>query len=275
MAIASVPPRIFAILAREAKAAILFRRGPSRWCELILWHTNTDEIIRGQWVHRRIYEHNCDLSPDGQLLVYHAFDGRQKKTNSAGTAWTAVSRPPYFTALVAWNHHLPGGGGLFAGNRELQIFGAPVSIDPPLLPTTRTFLGDAFAERLKRSGWESMNPLPQPGSLPFRRWEKQLRRRPWTLIMKQTIGGVDGTPGHGLLREDFYIRRHANDEETLLTDADWADIDHKRRLVFTRKGKLYAAEVTPEDLVESMLADFTGDAPTPIPPPAWAKKWPT
>ena len=64
--------RIYSILAREAKRAVVFRRGPSKLVQLLLWHTDTDKFEDGQWFKGRIYERRCDLSPNGKLLVYFA-----------------------------------------------------------------------------------------------------------------------------------------------------------------------------------------------------------
>jgi hypothetical protein len=64
--------RLYVILARAAPIAVIFRRGPSRWVQIVKWSTNTDTFEEGQWFHGRIYERRCDLSPDGRLLVYFA-----------------------------------------------------------------------------------------------------------------------------------------------------------------------------------------------------------
>jgi hypothetical protein len=67
-----VGARLHMILARKAHTAVIFRRGPSKWVQLIKWNTDTDDFDLGQWFHGRIYERRCDLSPDGSLLVYFA-----------------------------------------------------------------------------------------------------------------------------------------------------------------------------------------------------------
>src|SRR4051812_15030832 len=63
-----VPPRLFFLLARKSPTAVIFRRGPSDWVQLIRWNTQTDDFEPGQWFHGRVYEHRCDLSPNGELL---------------------------------------------------------------------------------------------------------------------------------------------------------------------------------------------------------------
>lgn len=68
----SSPARLHAIIARERRRAVVFRRGPSKKVAVIGWNLNTDEFTIGQWFKGRIYEYRCDLSPDGRYLLYFA-----------------------------------------------------------------------------------------------------------------------------------------------------------------------------------------------------------
>jgi len=64
------------------------------------------------------------LSPDGSKLVYFAQKiNRRTLSDSEYTyAWTAVSRPPYFTALALWpKGDCWNGGGLFETNSRLWL----------------------------------------------------------------------------------------------------------------------------------------------------------
>src|SRR5437879_462433 len=103
---ASTPPqhpcRLFGILARQAPCAVILRRGPSKWYRLSLWHTDTDTIDDGQWFHGRIYERRCDLSPDGSLFLYFAQKMAGPVPDDYTNDWTAISKPPYLTALALW-----------------------------------------------------------------------------------------------------------------------------------------------------------------------------
>jgi hypothetical protein len=265
MALKPIPPRLFGLLATNAKIAVLLRRGPSRWCQMILWHTDTDKIIPGQWVHHRIYEHSSCLSPDGQFFVYHAFGPHRSKNSKNPIDWLAISRPPYFTALTMWRYHL--GELVFEGN-------ATTTSRPRFDPSKLSSVVDTPLERLQKSGWKHVR-VAAKGTYPHESvWEKPHRRSKSMLVMRSVIGLGNQKPGRGTQSEDYAIRRHGQDTPTPLENADWADIDQKQRLVFTREGRLYAAEILPDGLRESLLADFTTDQPTEIPPPAWAKKWP-
>ena len=109
--------RLYVIVAREAPVAVVFRRGPSKQVELLRWDLETDAVSPGQWLKGRIYERRCDLSPSGELLVYFA-----SKQETKLRTWTAISRPPFLTALAMWpKGDAWGGGGLFRSSRELLL----------------------------------------------------------------------------------------------------------------------------------------------------------
>lgn len=117
-------PRLFVIMAPSSRLAVVLRRGPSAWTQLISWNTGSDEFTPGAWFRGRIYEEKCDLSPDGQLFVYAAFQGGRLGT-SYTDSWTAVSRPPWLHALMLWPMGTTyGGGGRFVDNRRLVLRGA-------------------------------------------------------------------------------------------------------------------------------------------------------
>ena len=87
--------RISVILAREAPVGVIFRKGPSGQVLLIKWDISEDHFEYGQWFKGRIYESGCSLSPSGDKLLYYA----RKKDKT----WTAISKPPYLTALALWD----------------------------------------------------------------------------------------------------------------------------------------------------------------------------
>jgi hypothetical protein len=123
--------RLHVVLAREAPVAVILRRGPSAWYQVILWHTDRDRFEDGAWFKGRLYEERCDLSPDGQLFLYFALQGARWRTSYKGT-WTAVSRPPWLHALVLWPQgDTWGGGGRFIGKRKVALFtGLPLATHP-------------------------------------------------------------------------------------------------------------------------------------------------
>src|SRR5689334_24278886 len=109
--------RLYAILARESAQAVIFRRGPSNSVLLIQWNTAQDTFEYGQWLRGRIYERRCDLSPDGNLLLYFA-----AKYKEPLRSWSAISRPPYLKALALWPKGDGwGGGGHFESRTRIAL----------------------------------------------------------------------------------------------------------------------------------------------------------
>jgi hypothetical protein len=120
------------VFAREAPVAVIFNRKSRRWIQLVRWNTDTDEFESGHWLQGKIYAERCDLSPDGRYLVYFAL--KQTGVNfSAGyrRTFTAVSKPPWFSALALWPWTGTwGGGGRFNTNTELCL-GCRLGLFPP------------------------------------------------------------------------------------------------------------------------------------------------
>lgn len=98
-----VPCRLHVVMAREAHVAVILRRGPTKWYQVIKWDTNTDQFEDGAWFHGTIHENACELSPDGKWFVYSAskYDQRLIGTDYC-FCWTAVSRPPWLDAFGLW-----------------------------------------------------------------------------------------------------------------------------------------------------------------------------
>jgi hypothetical protein len=83
----------------------------------VLWNTDTDHFYEGQWFKGRIYECRCDLSPKGKRLIYFAANYKKPYFSR-----TAVSKPPFLTALALWpKGDAWGGGGLFASENEIRL----------------------------------------------------------------------------------------------------------------------------------------------------------
>lgn len=295
--------RVYAILARDGRSAVVFRRGPSRRVMLLRWWLDSDTIEPGQWLKGRIYERRCDLSPDGELLVYFA-----TRWNGPIETWTAVSRPPYFTALALWpKGDAWGGGGLFLGPREIGLnhrdgnitladgFALPKGVKVERYADYAGYGEDNPIEdvRLSRSGWhrvqaaedvpygatkgyswkfdtpeilEALSPNTPSGGRPAR-----LHR-----IIK-AIGQRDG-PWYV---EDFIVRDHDGNELRRIVDGSWADWQANGDLLFGLEGKLYRlpqklTSVAASDPLDGakLVADLTGYVFDPQPPPKWATKWP-
>jgi len=127
---------------------------------LLRWDLSNDHFEKGQWFKGRIYERYCDLSPSGRYLVYWA--GNQK---APYYHWTAVSRPPYLTAISLWPNNGSVGGGLFESENHLMLTylskrkaqGTPLPNGFKIEAWTGDYLaplGHVMESRLVREGWK-------------------------------------------------------------------------------------------------------------------------
>lgn len=275
-----VPCRLAILMAREAQAAVILRRGPSRWVELILWDTKEDRFQRGQWFHGRIYEERCHLSPDGTKFIYFASKYGHKRDADMPDTWTAISKPPYFTALALWpGTGTWGGGGLFLDNQLFWRPDWPAKLHPRFSLHRLTDLlddGDRIATykkffeeeklfrdplylRLRHGGWE----LAEPDGQSQLRWKRANPIRRGQLLLDRSFS----LPRYHLVLTDKRA-------EPRVFDADWADWDQSGRLVIAREGKVLAGKWDRHrGLRFEELADFTGDCTESIEAPEWARRW--
>lgn len=282
------PARLFAILAREAPVGVIFRRGPTEWTRLIRWDTANDTFEPGHWFRGSIYTGESDLSPDGKLLVYHAAKwgkwsayyealqaGDLKGQRESMEHWTAISKPPWLTALALWPPYLTYGGGFFASNRQVVLYlpheglrpfpdkrprGVKVSSDDdwkgdPSLFTcgwTVTYYWQYDKPKVWRT--PHVREKPRPGGGP-------------TLVHTIDYRSKAKWP-------DRYELRKGDGSLEELPGADWANWDKAGRLVYAAAGKLWARDAVKRRLQPPReLADFNAMEPEAIPPPDWAKSW--
>ena len=252
--------RLYAILARKAPLAVVFRRGPSKQVLLLRWDTKSHSFEAGQWFKGRIYERRCDLTPSGEKLVYFA-----AKHRSPHYSWTAVSRPPFLTALAMWpKGDCWGGGGLFRNERSLQLNHPPGQTSLaegfrlPGKIKVEPFGGNPgggeddpiHSARLLRDGWV----FKQDGA-----WQThQEGERLW---IECTVPAVWAKPQGGLTLEmrllgirerdgPWYVTEHAvtgpGGEVVLdVGRSDWADWSRSGELLYAKAGRLYRAAADP------------------------------
>ncbi len=111
------PPiiRLHLFFATDNDRALILRQGPSKQFRMILWHRDSDTFEDGQWIKSKVYVERCALSPDGQHFIYFLLDGRWSAETRG--SFTALSRPPYWTALSLFPEgDTWGGGGVFLDN---------------------------------------------------------------------------------------------------------------------------------------------------------------
>jgi len=298
--------RISALIARKARKAVVFRRGPSRSVLALTWNLADDTLTPGQWFKGRVYERRCDLSPDGELLVYFAGYRGQFRT------WTAVSRPPYFTALALWpKGDAWGGGGLFPDAHTLDLNHRPAT-DERARDGDETQLAPDFSlpagfrvrpwgphpgwgeddpihtARQERDGWRI---LGEGGGGDWRQYDVAAPVMvsfdpPW--VSAKAIGATGATLRvtlSGLKERDgrWYVEASqiASSSGEILADlgrTDWSDVDHNGDVLYAQQGRLYRLPVrgrAAPKLGESILvADLNDLRFEPIPPPDSARIWP-
>jgi hypothetical protein len=293
--------RLYGIVAREARRAIVFRRGPSRRVCLLLWNLKDDTLEAGQWFKGRIYERRCDLTPAGDKLVYFAASFRQPLYS-----WTAVSTPPYLTALALWpKGDCWGGGGLFDGPWDLHLnHGAGAKLADGLrLPRNLTVepLGEhsgrgedepIMATRCLRDGWVQVSN----GSKKIA-YHGRGARFLWTydppLTLQKRVS--QGLHGELVLRTHLHTMHEAHGRWYVETAdlavpevgavfnfgrVDWADVDHNGDVLYAKEGCLYrlrkprppngAGRYDPR-----LIADLNNMVFSAVPAPTEALRWST
>lgn len=269
--------RIYGIMAREAPLCVLFRRGPTRWTQIITWHTDTDRFKFGAWFHGRIYERRSDVSPDGKHLIYFAakFNPRTlADTNGYTYAWTAISKPPSLTALALWpKGDCWHGGGLFTTNDAVWLNHRPDAAMPhpahaavrfKVTPNPEACGEDApvLERRLAREGW-----VLREGHSAMAARDKSSQRAPefWELparsgrLLRAKLLALYAS--YGRPRTEPFSLIEKNGTAVPIAGAQWADLDQLGRLVFAREGRLYRASINKGALREHELVDLNTQQP--------------
>ncbi|GMG84810.1 hypothetical protein LNKW23_40260 [Paralimibaculum aggregatum] len=256
------PARLHAIIAREARMAVVFRRGPTREVASLAWDLATDRLSLGHWFAGRIYERRCDISPDGRhMIVFAARHNRAPALHEeTGGSWTAVSRMPWLTALDLWpKGNAWNGGGGFAGNRSYWLNGghgegrrgSGLALVPSPLGRQRNneCLGIYFP-RLLRDGWEERSWSPDRAT-----FAKPLAHG-WVLH-KIAEAGFPMPQGAGVYRDAHLLESPAG--AVLAREGwEWAERDGAD-ILYAEAGSLWRQPVPgPDRLAEPRLvADLT------------------
>lgn len=281
------PPRLGLLQAERAPIAVIFRRGPSKYVEIIRWDVTSDTFERGHWFHGRIYEKRADLSPDGELLVYFAnkFNRSTVSDKEYTYAWTAVSRVPWLTALALWpKGDCWWGGGLFTANRSLWLNHRPheaaphpahqpkgLEVEPN--PEAHGENDPIYRRRLERDGWT----LRQEWIVPERGRSTTLPE----LRVKHSRGGdsnvaivMERRVDNLRYRERFWLEGAANEPELPPGPVDWLDWDLRGRLIALAGGRVWVASVDRASVQRfAELLDLRSDEPEEREPPESARRW--
>ncbi len=224
------PARIHLLPAKTAPVVCIIRRKPSRCFHVIKWNTSNDEFEHGSWFHGKLYPLRCDVSFDGQWMVYLAM-------GSDGRIWNGICNPPWLkTVCDAPNMGTWDGGGYWESENTLLLNNWEPDAEPLALPFRMDrnrfrWAGDpgVLFPRMERDGWRKVAPSVDLGWI----WKP--------------------TSAHPTLRarysEDPLEIEFALDEHPGLLDStvEWATWDSLRQLVVARAGRV--AKYRLEDFV--------------------------
>lgn len=269
---------------------MILRRGPSKQVLLIRWRRSDDSFFFGQWFKGRVYERRCDLSPSGERFLYFAAD--YKKPHYS---WTAISRPPFFTALALWpKGDCWGGGGQFATERKIVLnhrsremdlaedfhLPKPLRVEPFGAHSGWGEDSPLHEATLERDGWE----LTNAGKAVEHSFDGPIW---YTFDPPQTWSkpqpGAKGCSLHFMLT-GFHRRGGPSrviearvvdgDRELTLGETDWADWDANGDLLYAQGGQLYRRRIgqgrfeKPKCLLDTSAIKFR-----PLAPSAEAQTW--
>lgn len=264
---------LYALLARAAPVGVIFRRGPSKRVLLIKWDTKSDTFLEGQWFKGRIHEWDCDLSPCGDMLLYFA-----TKYKGPFHTWTALSRPPWLTALALWPlGDTWYGGGLFLDGKTVY----------QNHPEGRTELAEGFSlpRRMKvQTPAQGAEYCPTATSRLLRDGWVRKRRAGREVYEKSFCFDASCIRS---LRRDWSGRAFGETEHESLDGGgqssvplgrtEWADWDRKGDILFARGGKLFRLKPDKKKMFHAEnaveLADFSDLRFTERAAPDWALRW--
>jgi hypothetical protein len=215
------PARIHLLPAKASPVVCIIRRKPSKCFHIIKWNTSNDEFEHGSWFHGKLYPMRCDVSFDGQWMVYLAMGAN-------GETWNGICNPPWLkTIWDAPNMGTWGGGGYWESEDKLLLTSWEPETVPPALPfqiaqNRSRYGGDpgVLFPRMERDGWRRVGPSVDLGWI----W------RP--------------TSAHPTLRARYRGYPHefefGLDEHPGLLDpaVEWATWDSLGQLVVTRAGRI-------------------------------------
>lgn len=258
----TVPLELDVYLAREAPVGLIIRRGPAKLCCAIRWDRATDEFTVGQWVKHRIMRDGGDLAPDGEHFLYVA--------KWQWHYFIAISKPPFFTALVLTESYRC--SGLFI---DACTYWVPGGGQPATTPDGARLrwrndgsapAGADLSGRLTRDGWHLDEHPVYCGWHQSRTRHWRDLRNGWRLERLGQMHPYARWPRTAV--DATYALRHTPTDRVVdCPDWTWADCD-RDRIVWTMDGCLWTAHLTGTGLGQSRcLFDFRPLTFAPCPAP--------
>jgi hypothetical protein len=232
--------RIHLLPARSAPIVCIVRRKPSKSFHIIRWNTSTDHFEHGGWLRGKLYVMRCDVSFDGNWMVFLAM-------GAAGTAWNGICKLPWLNTPYEFRSEGTSFGGGYWSKPDLLLLnkwqprGKPLRV-PFRTATYHTQHGDddqgVLYPRLERDGWRRAGAFGQ---------ERKIESSKKNLVACENDAGWfwKPSPAHPTLRA-FYrgYLDHGRTFEFALDeypgllgpDVEWATWDSLGQLITTRAG---------------------------------------
>lgn len=269
------PPRLYGILATEAPVVLVFRRGPSDWFHLLRWKLDEGVVEPGVWVRKKLFPRRCDLSADGELLLYYLSGGVEGHYRVFG----GIARTPWLHPLASWDEgDAWGRGSCFVAESIPHTFGEPHDVVLPKMRVTIQRNDTTSFVNERRRGWHEAADCPprnvadtwdEKRSVILEK-ESPLREGRLRLIggLYQPEGGIDG-------RAPVFEIQLGSGPRQQVDGAVWADWDQRGHLLIaTKDGFLRAESVEGGQRVVLQEHDLSDLTPNPQPAPAWASTTP-
>ena len=235
----SIPARIHLLPAKQAPVVVILRRKPSRLFHVLALDTRTGAFEQGSWFYGTLYPLRCDVSFDGQWLVYFAMGFKADK------CWNGVSKAPWLTCEAqGMNTGTWFGGGHWAdaqtlslnlsrfsqGTVPFQVESVDQKIDMGCL--------NVLYPRLRRDGWIPCNehwerderPTDATGWRPFLKEQARWALRPSPLHPTLCFENLGYREGYSFR---FRLREHPG---FLDDEVTWATYDCLGQLIVSRRG---------------------------------------
>ena len=276
--------RLYVVVAAKAPKALVLRRGPSAWWHLLHWDLAALTVTPGAWFHGNLYPRRCDISADGRLFGYFALKASIGTPGWPGT-YFAVSKVPWLEALVAWETCGTWTWGCqFSEDGELNVRGCLKSEPFHGSYPNKFSAGAMSVEWPKRDVWNEtkrgwrfaskgdslLAEYPANRSLVLRREQPGGAGLALGLIhhgVDFARGGMEG------VKVEYFLQ-HSPVDVTVMSQAAWADWDHRGRLLMaTREGTLEVCQCRGTRLERIWTEDLRERTPDPQPAPSWASRW--
>jgi hypothetical protein len=271
--------RISFFLNSSSSKAVIFRRGPSKWTQLLLWDLDNTQIQEGQWFKGRVYLEKSDFSPNGDYLAL-ALAKYPNKNNEGekNYSWLSISKPPYFSALLTLiSKDGQTCGGYFADDKKLIYNGSQDFLEKKdnkknhgfhIVFKNKNSPMKIYGEnplnnkRLERNGWITIQDWEgtyHKTKLPQIK-EKRITSNS-SIIMERSVNDFERYTKYSLITS--YGKKE-------IENAECVDFDFKHNLIVSKGGKLYRTKNYEYNRLKidlELIADLNKNSPSELLPP--------